>query len=173
MILLVIKLVSVAFLAVLLLALSGTNARLTAASKCVFRLTTVLVVVFTIASFFNIDWKSWPSYRGVSLSQGSVAVFWGQVTRRQPTTGIHVYGFSSLEFTPMLPEVRITPMTKSGLVTIPLWIVFLAALSGWIYTGYLEKRRTMELHQCPSCKYDLRGSTDTCPECGHTMEAAK
>jgi hypothetical protein len=46
-------------------------------------------------------------------------------------------------------------------------------LGGLSFQGYRLRSKSLAMHQCSSCRYDLRGSlqSDKCPECGTVIPA--
>ncbi len=57
-------------------------------------------------------------------------------------------------------------------LVIPLWSSLLIFVASTLVLLYSRARRRRHLGLCVSCGYDLRGSTDQCPECGHARETA-
>jgi phosphatidylglycerophosphate synthase len=57
---------------------------------------------------------------------------------------------------------------EEGYVFIPIVTCFAIAPVYWLVDGYLARRaeRRTERRLCPSCGYDLRASSERCPECG-------
>lgn len=58
------------------------------------------------------------------------------------------------------------------LVAVPLWAVFVifAVLPAARLAGRLRQNRRLRSGRCPGCGYDLRASTDHCPECGRPID---
>lgn len=54
----------------------------------------------------------------------------------------------------------------------PLTLIAVSALVVWVVLALRrarEKRRRWKLDLCPQCGYDLRGSSERCPECGRPI----
>ena len=53
-------------------------------------------------------------------------------------------------------------------IKVPLWVPVLifAVAPAWPLSSPYRRRRRSKLGLCLKCGYDLRGSKDTCPECG-------
>jgi hypothetical protein len=59
-------------------------------------------------------------------------------------------------------------------VRAPFWsmTLFFALLSAWaFYRGRVRQRRRLRAGLCLACGYDLRASTERCPECGTAIPA--
>jgi hypothetical protein len=60
---------------------------------------------------------------------------------------------------------------------VPFWLITSsmaapAALIGGLYSlRWVNRNRRRAAKHCPACNYDLRASTDRCPECGHPIPA--
>ncbi len=50
-------------------------------------------------------------------------------------------------------------------------VVPFAASMAWISSRWTNRQRLSQENLCVQCGYDLRGSAETCPECGHAMES--
>ena len=61
------------------------------------------------------------------------------------------------------------------LVAIPHWLLLALALfaPGRVIHRAVRRRRSVSLGLCLSCNYDLRASTDRCPECGRATRLPK
>ena len=54
-------------------------------------------------------------------------------------------------------------------VIVPMWMILMVTAVPpllWLAAPRLRRRRRARKGLCPSCCYDLRGSTGACPECG-------
>ncbi len=74
------------------------------------------------------------------------------------------------------PKLRNFGMVDYAARKYPLWVPILAfAMCPLLVCGWSARQRNVRRLRgnCAKCGYDLRGSTDTCPECGRTMETAK
>jgi hypothetical protein len=65
----------------------------------------------------------------------------------------------------------------SGAVVLPYWSIMAVmtpalALSWFLHTRQVRRRRWLSRGCCVRCGYDLRASSDTCPECGTPVPAA-
>lgn len=62
--------------------------------------------------------------------------------------------------------------TKISGGVLALWIptVALLCVSGWLLHPYYRLRKRLKHGLCPDCGYDLRASTEHCPECGLALE---
>lgn len=64
-------------------------------------------------------------------------------------------------------------------LAVPTWLLLLiSAILPALWTiitfrAVRRRRRAARLHLCPHCSYDLRASTDRCPECGTLIPVAK
>ncbi len=61
-------------------------------------------------------------------------------------------------------------LASGTFVSIPLWIPTGVAGVLFLWSWEPRRRRRERLGLCLACGYDLRGSTDQCPECGHESE---
>jgi len=62
-------------------------------------------------------------------------------------------------------------MGRLSLIGVPLWfllLVFSAPPALWM-RNYLQSRRALRVGHCRVCGYDLRASSDRCPECGTSI----
>lgn len=58
------------------------------------------------------------------------------------------------------------------MIVYPLLILLhLAFVSAGIALLLIARRRGRTRHQCPACGYDIRASTDRCPECGSPVSS--
>ncbi len=67
------------------------------------------------------------------------------------------------------------PDTRVVAVAAPAWAVWPATLvlpTAW-YVRLRRRRRRVDHGLCPTCRYDLRGSTLRCPECGRVIESKR
>ena len=67
------------------------------------------------------------------------------------------------------------PDSKIILLTFPHWfaILIFCAIAWWTFVGPAARRqRRLTRGQCVHCGYDLRASTEKCPECGAAIPAA-
>ena len=57
-------------------------------------------------------------------------------------------------------------------ILVPLWIpiVLFAVMFWWSFLPLHRRRKRKKLGLCLKCGYDLRGSTNRCPECGTEFE---
>jgi len=53
-------------------------------------------------------------------------------------------------------------------VVIPFWAIFLplAGLTSWAWVRWYRRREWQQPGRCQKCGYDLRATSDRCPECG-------
>ncbi len=84
-------------------------------------------------------------------------------------TGLAWKGFSGWS-TRWKPQLILGTPTRRQ-IQLPLWIPTMLCLLGVLFRGRLALRRHV-LGLCVCCGYDLRGSSDKCPECGHPLETA-
>ena len=65
-------------------------------------------------------------------------------------------------------DLRVERTSTSWALWLPHWIpiLFLSAVPLWQLGTSLRIRRRISQHACVHCGYDLRASTDRCPECG-------
>ena len=62
--------------------------------------------------------------------------------------------------------------TDGTMVRVPLWALMAAFGLPFVWGfGRLLRRRILPGH-CPTCGYDLRATSDRCPECGHVPTVA-
>ena len=62
---------------------------------------------------------------------------------------------------------------KAGFqIIIPFWMPALVCMSAllWGYLPLHRRRKRKKLGLCVKCGYDLRGSSERCPECGQEFE---
>ncbi len=80
---------------------------------------------------------------------------------REQLTWVGYSGLSTLS----VPVYSLSPLV----VICPLWIpAVLCAFAIWFNGRYArQSRRRKREGLCMRCGYDLRSSTDMCPECGH------
>ena len=66
-----------------------------------------------------------------------------------------------------------TYVYSDAFVIVPLWLLIGASAAASFLFWRLARaaRRRAELGLCPKCGYDLRATTDRCPECGTTKSA--
>ena len=72
--------------------------------------------------------------------------------------------------------VRKPSRSRCEIMGIPLWLPFLifGATTGFIRTvSRVSRRKRRKLGLCLKCGYDLRGSSERCPECGVAIELDK
>lgn len=80
---------------------------------------------------------------------------------------------SGLSVSPSLNTWRSTTKYRAEL---PLWvptILFGLLLTCFVGLPAYRRRRLRALGRCVNCAYDLRGSTERCPECGTAFTGAK
>ena len=104
----------------------------------------------------------------VDLQPDVVRVFdeFGFANGRFGELGFHFIRYST-------PPTYNTTAEKQRIVVLPMWfaalvLAVLPAVS--LRRGYVRRRRRAKGH-CISCGYDLRASTDRCPECGTPIPA--
>ncbi len=86
---------------------------------------------------------------------------------RLGNTGVLMSGMSG----PFMP--RSVSMQSTTYLVIPFWMPLLLFASWLTYVSIRTVRkpsRRRKLGLCVKCGYDLRGSTDKCPECGQEFE---
>jgi len=68
---------------------------------------------------------------------------------------------------------NLDPTYDEWVLVLPFWFIILCAgfLAAWCFTSYRKSRRTDTGVLCATCGYDLRASTDRCPECGTSFPA--
>jgi hypothetical protein len=108
--------------------------------------------------------------------------FWYMNSTEMPEQPASLWGqlgfFAHHELSPReTVRSRWTPNTRTDIVAIPLWaacalFALLPALrlSRCVWTRHRALRRH-RLGLCLTCGYDLRASTDRCPECGTAIPA--
>ncbi len=79
------------------------------------------------------------------------------------------FGYDNLE-TWWWPEARTNPL----FIVVPLWmpVALCGAAAIWAMLPIARRHRLIRLGRCAVCGYDLRSSSDACPECGHATETA-
>ena len=81
------------------------------------------------------------------------------------------YTRSQLVFT--FPSATMT--SRHRLIVIPWWaptLLFAIAPAFWL-AHYRRHRRRTRAGLCPKCGYDLRASSERCPECGTAIDARR
>jgi hypothetical protein len=58
---------------------------------------------------------------------------------------------------------------------VPYWFLLLltAVLPAWTIVDAVRRRRRTKAGFCEGCGYDLRASSDRCPECGRAVNSRK
>jgi hypothetical protein len=71
------------------------------------------------------------------------------------------------------PNAPIGAVPEFWFVTIPYWSLLLLTGVGPAWWLYRRRRREHRMRHglCRNCGYDLRGTGDRCPECGHVPAA--
>jgi len=129
----------------------------------------LLSVAAWILSYFQVTYPWIISDVGITSSGGEVTISKpvippGAIPSMKIVPGFH--GFEGFA-TQVRPYVAIE--SDYWFVILPLWmptLLFGAIL--WLPHHRLRKRRKLGL--CVKCGYDLRGSTDRCPECNTLIE---
>jgi hypothetical protein len=106
----------------------------------------------------------WPLSDG-RMFQASLGAFGEQVLEAQPPRWI------SRGRTDFTTHWRFVYMS-GRVVVIPLWMptVLFGVLPTAALVRVTRNRRRRKLGQCLKCGYDLRGSSERCPECGTSFE---
>jgi hypothetical protein len=58
---------------------------------------------------------------------------------------------------------------ENTVIMVPYWFVFALVLAPMLLTSVRSFRRRHRKGHCVKCNYDLRASTDRCPECGQPI----
>jgi len=87
-----------------------------------------------------------------------------------PQPGVRIQGFDSWR-TKWKPHCEMNRQLF-GVVVLPFWpLVMLFCSTLWLAWMPLHRRRKRKkLGLCVKCGYDLRGSSERCPECGTKFE---
>ena len=144
-------------------------------------------------SLFNVWWISPDQSAQIALRRGCFSTWKCQSGDWNAfTTGLHAGGFDFVlvphSYVPrfvlwervIVPAQPPTPSTTANPITakpitgvrliVPLYLVIVGGVI-IMAVGWLTQRRQRRLppEYCELCRYDLRGSPQRCPECGHAQ----
>ncbi len=108
----------------------------------------------------------------VSFRGGRVG-WWHRSNHDNGSTGLYQLRFNSL-WSGVWPYYERSDYHGliSHIFSLPLWIptVFFTTLFWWSVLPLHRRRKRKKLGLCLKCGYDLRGSSERCPECGQEFE---
>jgi hypothetical protein len=121
-----------------------------------------LLIFFVAGDFVLWFDRSSPQYH----SSEATVDYCRRVAQVQPLPSYRIAGFewTDLNFKSSFP----------GFIAIPYWAIAtaLAALSTWAMLRRRSLRERSLPGHCRACGYDLRGSSEKCPECGMATAAS-
>jgi len=137
-----------------------------------------------IAALQPVPWEEWwdgiTYYSTVRISTASVPspgfkYYWYHVYSWEPFTTIKAP--AEFEDPRGGPDQTVSLMPGFGLpfsmldgsrITFPFWIVLLVlcVLPAWRLRQFFRQRHRNKFNLCPVCGYDLRATSNRCPECG-------
>jgi hypothetical protein len=113
-----------------------------------------------------------PMPAGLSVSRGGTVSFFGNPASYGDWSW-RGYGYKWRMLTPQQwDSVR---LERSAFVIVPSWVVVALTAMPVLIRGYTHARhrramRRLATNLCPTCGYDLRASSERCPECGTTAQ---
>jgi len=124
------------------------------------------------------DGKRWPSRSIYSSAPDWVwesVDYAGIQDHRKPLFSVAMFQVGGWKAVYANPLFSPPFFTEGHYVLIPYWLLLVVFGFAPVRVGliWIRRRRRRRRGLCPNCAYDLRGSTERCPECGEPFDAGR
>lgn len=133
-------------------------------------LTLLSIAGFFASGYFTLSF--FLSHRALMIDSGTLAIYGDQ--SRVPMSPLAFFADGIYCGGPFKAPMWIWSgsfSTEGRWVQLPAWPMIALLVLACILLQWREWRRGNEPGLCRQCNYDLRGSADRCPECGHAPKA--